>query len=204
MENDIIIRKANAEDFHHAATITAEMEVWAKARKTGISKRSPESIKEKMQEDKAIIAVTAWGEWAGFIYMDVWDNGRFVSHSGLIVAPQWRRLGIATAMKEKLFGLTRLKYPNAKIFGITTTLATMKINSKLGMQPVTFSEIVHEEIFWDKCKSCVHYNDLKNAEFKNCFCTAMLFDPQTEALKSKIYDDYSSINRRADLLLPVL
>ena len=191
--SSIIIRLAGEDDFYYAATIVSEMEASAKARGTGIAKRSPEAICEKMREGKAVIAVTTEGEWAGFIYMDVWQNGEFVSHSGLIVPPEWRRMGIATVMKEKIFELTKLKYPHAKIFGITTTLATMKINSKLGMQPVTFSEIVHEEAFWDKCKSCVHYNDLKNSGFKNCFCTAMLFDPERE--DNNNYIENSTKNR---------
>jgi len=173
----VIIRKANGKDLHYAKTIVDEMESSAKARGTGIAKRSPEYIGEIMNQQRGIIAVTGSGEWVGFIYMDIWSNGQFVSHSGLIVAPKWRKRGIATAMKERIFGLSRLLYPNAKVFGITTTLATMKINSKLGMKPVTFSEIVQEEEFWAKCKSCIHYTDLKNAGFKNCFCTAMLYDP---------------------------
>ncbi len=185
-DNIIIISSATSEDFHYAQTITTEMEASAKARGTGISKRSPESIREKMHEGKAIIAITKWGEWAGFIYMEPWQDAQFVSHCGLIVAPKWRRMGIATAMKVKIFELTRQKYPAAKIFGITTTLATMKINSKLGLEPVTFSEITHEETFWNKCKSCVHYSTLKDANYKNCFCTAMLFNPQNEKSKTEL------------------
>ncbi|HTG55923.1 MAG TPA: hypothetical protein VL943_06640, partial [Niabella sp.] len=107
----------------------------------------------------------------------IWDNGAYISQCGLIVAPPFRRLGVATRLKEKIFELSRIRFPDAKIFGITTTLATMRINSKLGLEPVTFSEITQEEEFWNKCKSCVHYEDLHKARFKNCFCTAMMFDP---------------------------
>lgn len=154
------------------------MEASAKVRGTGIPKRSPGSIREKMTEGKAVIAVAKDGQWAGFIYMEAWSHGQFVSHSGLIVPPGWRRRGIATRMKKELFALTQQQYPGAKIFGMTSTLAAMKINSALGLTPVTYSEIVQEPAFWNKCKSCIHYNDLKKAGFKNCCCTVMLFDPR--------------------------
>lgn len=181
MDNsDFIIRLATVEDQRYAAIIASEIEASAKARGTGISKHSPETLCQKMQEGKAVIALTKSDEWVGFIYMKTWENGEFVSHSGLIVSPQWRRMGVARAMKEKIFELTRQKFPEARIFGITTALATMKINSRLGLEPVTFSEIVHEDAFWNKCKSCVHYSVLKEAHFKNCFCTAMLFDPKID------------------------
>ncbi|MGE9314949.1 GNAT family N-acetyltransferase [Niabella sp. CJ426] len=178
MDDLVIVRSATIHDLHFASAIIAEIASSAKARGSGIAKRSEAYIHEKMLDGKAVIAVTQANEWVGFIYMDIWDNGAYISHCGLIVAPPFRRLGVATRLKEKIFELSRTRFPDAKIFGITTTLATMRINSKLGLQPVTFSEIVQEEEFWNKCKSCVHYADLHKAGFKNCFCTAMMFDPR--------------------------
>jgi GNAT superfamily N-acetyltransferase len=177
MDDLVIVRSATIHDLHFASAIIAEIASSAKARGSGIAKRSEAYIHEKMLDGKAVIAVTQANEWVGFIYMDIWDNGAYISHCGLIVAPPFRRLGVATRLKEKIFELSRTRFTDAKIFGITTTLATMRINSKLGLQPVTFSEIVQEEEFWNKCKSCVHYTDLHKAGFKNCFCTAMMFDP---------------------------
>ncbi len=178
MDDLVIVRSATIHDLHFASAIIEEIASSAKARGSGIARRTEAYIHEKMLEGKAVIAVTPANEWVGFIYMDIWDKGNYISHCGLIVAPPFRRLGVATRLKEKIFELSRTRFPGAKIFGITTTLATMRINSKLGLQPVTFSEIVQEEEFWNKCKSCVHYADLHNAGFKNCFCTAMMFDPR--------------------------
>lgn len=178
MDDVVIVRSATTDDLHFAPAIIAEIESSAKARGSGIAKRSEAYIHEKMFEERAIIAVTSKNEWVGFIYMDIWGQGNYISHGGLIVAPKFRRMGVATRLKEKIFEQSRNKFPGARIFGITTTLATMRINSRLGLEPVTFSEIVQEPLFWSKCKSCVHYNDLCNAGFKNCFCTAMMFDPQ--------------------------
>jgi hypothetical protein len=56
--NNLIVRLATSDDKHYAETITHEMEESAKARGTGIAKRSPEYIIKKMEEGKAVIAVT--------------------------------------------------------------------------------------------------------------------------------------------------
>lgn len=175
--NNIIIRAASAADTHFAETITAEMESSAKARGTGIAKRSPEYIKKKMEEGKAVIAHTPEGEWVGFCYIEVW-KGEYVANSGLIVAPAFRKSGVAKQIKKHIFNLSREKYPEAKIFGLTTGLAVMKINSELGYEPVTYSELTDDEEFWAGCKSCVNYDILMSKERKNCMCTAMLYDPK--------------------------
>lgn len=152
------------------------MESSAKARGTGIAKRSPEYIEQKINEGKAVIALTNTGEWVGFCYIETWE-GEYVANSGLIVSPPFRKSGVAKAIKEKIFKLSREKYPKAKIFGLTTGLAVMKINSELGYEPVTYSELTQDEKFWAGCKSCVNYDILMSKDRKNCMCTAMLYDP---------------------------
>lgn len=181
---DIIVRVANHLDTHYALRITDEMEASAKARGTGIAKRSPEYIATKMLEGKAIIAVTPSGQWVGFCYIEEWSHGKFVANSGLIVAPEFRKSGVAKLIKQRIFSLSREKYPESKIFGLTTGLAVMKINSDLGYEPVTYSELTDDEVFWAGCKSCVNYDILMSKERKNCMCTAMLFDP-TEKIEPK-------------------
>jgi hypothetical protein len=175
--SNIIIRVATAADTHYAKIITDEMEASAKARGTGIAKRSPQYIAQKMQEDKAVIAVTTEGEWVGFCYIEAWEHDTFVANSGLIVSPEYRKTGVAKSIKKRIFELSREKYPDSKIFGLTTGLAVMKINSDLGYEPVTYSELTNDEQFWAGCKSCVNYDILMSKERKNCMCTAMLFDP---------------------------
>ncbi|MGC3947290.1 MAG: GNAT family N-acetyltransferase [Chryseolinea sp.] len=175
--HNIIVRRATADDKHYAETITNEMEESAKARGTGIAKRSPEYIEKKMDEGKAVIAVTPEGSWVGFCYIEAWEHGKYVANSGLIVAPSFRKSGVATEIKHKIFELSREMYPDSKIFGLTTGLAVMKINSDLGYEPVTYSELTNDEEFWKGCKSCVNYDILMSKQRKNCLCTAMLFDP---------------------------
>ena len=178
MENsNIIIKVATAADSHYAVAITNEMASSAQARGTGIAKRSPEYVEQKIKEGKAVIALTTTGDWVGFCYIEVWEHNKFVANSGLIVSPPYRKTGVAKAIKKRIFELSREKYPDSKIFGLTTGLAVMKINSDLGYEPVTYSELTNDDQFWAGCKSCVNYDILMSKERKNCMCTAMLFDP---------------------------
>jgi predicted GNAT family N-acyltransferase len=183
----------------YAETITDEMASSAQARGTGIAKRSPEYVSQKIQEGKAVIAVTATGEWVGFCYIEAWQHGQFVANSGLIVAPAYRKTGIAKKIKHTIFQLSRDKYPNSKLFGLTTGLAVMKINSELGYEPVTYSELTDDEEFWAGCKSCVNYDILMSKDRKNCMCTAMLYEPKQETSKQESVGEVSSKNEAPNL-----
>jgi hypothetical protein len=97
--------------------------------------------------------------------------------SGGIVKHPWL---VAREIKKKVFELSRKKYPDAKIFGLTTGLAVMKINSSLGYKPVTYSELTTDEEFCKGCQSCVNFDILTMKQRKNCICTAMLYDPSVD------------------------
>ncbi len=208
---DIIIATKDHTNF--AKIIANEMESSAKARGTGIAKRTPEYIEQKMLEGKAVVAFSKEGIWAGFCYIETWSHGQYVANSGLIVAPQFRKSGLAKAIKKKIFALSRTTYPDSKLFGLTTGLAVMKINSDLGYEPVTYSELTQDDAFWAGCKSCVNYEILVSKERKNCMCTAMLYDPQDhyepeetkEDFKqhSKLYDRFMQI-KQSKLLKPFI
>lgn len=190
MDQQIKVRVADGGDLHYATTITDEMESSAKARGTGIAKRSPEYIASKMQEGKAVIAHTTDGTWVGFCYIEAWGHEKFVANSGLIVSPAFRKSGVAKQIKRRIFDLSREKYPEAKIFGLTTGLAVMKINSELGYEPVTYSELTDDEDFWKGCKACVNYDILMSKERKNCLCTAMLYDPADHYEPEETVEDF--------------
>jgi len=174
---DFDIQVATAQNVDYAQQICDEMAESAKARGTGIAQRTPGYVADKMLEGKAVIALHKDGTWAGFCYIETWSHGDFVANSGLIVAPQFRHVGLAKAIKQKIFELSRSKYPDSKLFGLTTGLPVMKINSELGYEPVTYSQLTQDEEFWKGCRSCVNYDILTSKERKNCMCTAMLFDP---------------------------
>ena len=179
---DITIQVAGPEHFPHTEAICALIEEAAKARGTGIAKREPDYIRLKMEEGKAIIALHD-DEVAGFCYIETWSHGKYVVNSGLIVSPSFRKMGLAKRIKRRAFELSREKYPDAKLFGITTSLAVMKINSELGYKPVTFSELTSDDVFWQGCQSCPNYDVLNRMERKMCLCTGMLYDPEKEEKK---------------------
>ncbi|SNS28101.1 hypothetical protein SAMN06295967_106154 [Belliella buryatensis] len=194
MDNySFIIRPATEAHTIYASMITDEMEQSAKARGTGIAKRSPEYIMTKMMEGKAVIATTSDGEWAGFCYIEAWGHGKYVANSGLIVAPQFRKYGLARLIKKEIFKLSRTKYPESKIFGLTTGAAVMKINSELGYIPVSYSDLTDDEQFWKGCQSCVNFEILQSKNRQNCLCTAMLYEPKAQKIQHEdlaLRDDF--------------
>ena len=194
-QSTIIVRTAIPGDTIYATIITDEMASSAKARGTGIAQRSPEYIIAKINEGKAVIALTPDNHWVGFCYIEAWGHEKFVANSGLIVAPEFRKTGVAKEIKNKIFALSRKMYPEAKIFGLTTGLAVMKINSDLGYEPVTYSELTNDEKFWAGCKSCVNYDILMSKERKNCMCTAMLYDPKDHFEPEETAQDFKTNSR---------
>lgn len=175
------IEVASAAHEKYAVAICALIEESAKARGTGIAKRKPDYVKTKLQSGNAVIALQE-EELAGFCYIEKWDHGRYVANSGLIVNPKFRKQGLAKAIKKRIFQLSQEKYPAANVFGITTSLAVMRINSELGYRPVTFSELTQDEAFWKGCQSCPNFDILERNEKKICLCTAMLAPSKEESM----------------------
>ena len=176
-EGRVHIRIAVPADIKYVYPILKEMESSAKARGTGIAKRSPQAVCQKIYEGNAVIALADNGDWAGFSYIESWSDGEFVSNSGLIVNPAYRGAGVARAIKEEIFGLSRRKFPLAKIFSITTGPAVLKLNHEFGFKPVTYAEITGDEQFWNKCRHCVNYGILESQDRQRCLCTAMVWRP---------------------------
>lgn len=176
---NIKIEVANTEHIKYVDDINNAIDIASKQRGTGIARRTFEYLSGKMEEGKAIIALDE-DRFAGFCYIEVWQEKGFVANSGLIVTEGYRGIGLAKAIKSKAFKLSRKRYPNSKIFGLTTGLAVMKINHELGYRPVTFSELTIDDQFWNGCKGCVNYDILTRTARSKCLCTGMLFDPAWE------------------------
>lgn len=179
---DIVI--ANESHFKYAQIICDTIAESAKVRGTGIAKRTPEYIMKRLQNGNAIIALDG-DTFAGFCYIEVWGNKDFVANSGLIVHPDYRNQGLAKKIKKAVFELSRKKFPDAKIFGITTGLAVMKMNYELGYRPVTFSELTNDPEFWKGCQTCKNFDILTRTEQKMCLCTGMLYDPNEKKSEKK-------------------
>ncbi len=163
----------------HAVDICQMMEEASKKRGTGIAKRTPEYIIQKINEGKAVIAFFGT-QLVGFCYIESWEDHKYIANSGLIVHEDFRKTGVARQIKQMVFDLSRKKFPNGKIFGITTSAAVMKINSDLGYRPVTFPELTKDEDFWAGCKSCLNYDILQRTNKTMCLCTGMVYDIETQ------------------------
>lgn len=172
-----VIKEAGEDHLKYVPDIEIAIEEAARVKGTGLAKRSAEYLTKKIQEGKAIIAIADSGDFAGFCYIESWGHEKFVANSGLIVLEKYRGYGLAMKIKARAFRLSRKIFPGAKMFGLTTSLAVMKINSALGYKPVTFSELTDDDEFWKGCHSCAYYDILFRTNRTHCLCTAMLFDP---------------------------
>ncbi|MFN1834877.1 GNAT family N-acetyltransferase [Balneola sp. MJW-20] len=181
---NLIVQYAQPGHAKYAEAICELIESAARQRGTGIAKRQPEYIQKKIRNGNAVIALDG-EELAGFCYVEIWEEKKYVANSGLIVHPDYRGMGLAKQIKAKAFELSRQKYPDSKLFGITTSLPVMKINSDLGYRPVTFSELTQDETFWNGCQSCPNYDILTRNNRRNCLCTGMLYDPAKPNFKPK-------------------
>ncbi len=203
----INVTVADESHLKYAEAICKEIYISSLERRTGIANRTPEYICEKIRAGKAVIALatedgaadgsaaesgdkartgdgaarqTAPGEsrFAGFSYIESWGGKSFVANSGLIVAHEFRGLGVAKRIKEQTFILSRHLFPDAKIFSITTGAAVMKMNYEFGFRPVPYSELTDDPEFWKGCEGCRHFDILKSHDYKMCICTGLLYDPE--------------------------
>lgn len=184
MDETFTIVVADESHVGYVPEILKTIEDATKVRGTGIAKRNPEYVKKKMLEGKAIIALYG-DEFAGFCYIESWEHEEFVANSGLIVKDKFRGHGLAKAIKKRAFELSRARFPKAKIFGLTTGLPAMKINTELGYVPVTFSELTSDPVFWKGCESCINYDVLLRNDYTRCLCTGMLYDPEKHKSNDK-------------------
>lgn len=182
MKIDVIV--AGQEHLRYVSTINDTIDEAAKARGTGIARRTDEYITDKINQGKAIIALNR-EEFVGFCYIESWGHDKFVANSGLIVKPSYRGMGVAKKIKKAAFDLSRKRFPDAKIFGLTTGEQVMRINTELGYVPVTFAKLTDDEEFWAGCKSCVNFDILERTNMTKCLCTGMVYDPVEAAKRTE-------------------
>ena len=195
-KNSINIVFAQPEHAEYAEQICQLIYESALQRGTGIARRSPEYIASKITGGKAVVAL-AGDKLVGFSYIECWGHGDYVATSGLIVDPEYRHLGLAGEIKKRTFELARLRFPFAKLFSITTSLPVMKLNTRLGYKPVTFSELTQDDEFWQGCEGCCNYDILKRNNRRMCLCTGMLYDPKTPLMKQSWWSPYGMAIKNA-------
>lgn len=177
MHEDIKIKVADADDEKYVDTIIDTIREAAKKRGTGIAERTHEYVATKMKESKAVLALCG-DRFAGFSYIETWGNKHYVTTSGLIVHPDYLGMGVARRIKDYTFTLARVRWPNAKIFSLTSGDAVMKMNTQLGYVPVSFNQLTDDDAFWKGCEGCCNHDILMAKNRKFCICTGMLYDPE--------------------------
>jgi hypothetical protein len=182
MDDGIKVMVADSSHEKYVDTILDTITAAAEVRGSGIARRTHDYVATKMKERKAIIALSG-DEFAGFCYIESWGNKQYVANSGLIVAEKFRHHHLATRIKKMAFTLSRLRWPHAKLFGLTSSGAVMKINTELGYVPVPFNELTDDEAYWKGCgtpehPNCVNYDVLVRTDRHYCVCTGMLYDPE--------------------------
>ena len=187
MKDNIEVMVADGSHEKYVDTILETISEAAKVRGTGIAKRTHEYVANKMREAKAVIALDG-DKFAGFSYIETWQDKKYVTTSGLIVHPDYRGRGLAKRIKDMTFTLARTRWPHAKIFSLTSGAAVMAMNTQLGYKPVTFADLTQDEAFWKGCEGCVNVDILHRTNRKYCICTGMLYDPE-EYLPAKLPED---------------
>lgn len=176
MMKEIEVMVADASHEKYVDTILDTMAAAAKVRGTGIARRTHEYLATKMKEAKAVIALCD-GKFVGFSYIETWGNKHYVTTSGLIVHTDYRGMGVSKRIKDMTFTLARTRWPDAKIFSLTSGSAVMRMNTQLGYLPVTFADLTDDEAFWRGCEGCINVDVLKRTGRRYCICTGMLYDP---------------------------
>lgn len=194
MKEDIHITIASDKHLHFIPQIEEALLTASQQKGTGIAVRSEAYLKEKIMEGKSVIAYSENGKWAGFCYIESWGHNKYVANSGLIVSPVFRGAGLASEIKKRALELSAKLFPGAKLFGLTTSLAVMKINSDLGYRPVTFSELTDDDQFWKGCETCPYYDILVRTKRDDCLCTAMIMDPAQRKVNGNRHASAVSVN----------
>ena len=140
-----------------------------------IARRSTKMLRAKIVAGQAAVAFCG-DELIGFGYFSAWQQGQFVSHSGLVVRSDFQGHGLGRRLKQCLFGASRALYPEACIISLTTSPAVEAMNLSLGFQRVPLDQLTSDPEFWKGCETCRNYAAVQR-QGKRCCCFGMLLRP---------------------------
>ena len=109
MKIEVVV--ASEKHLSYVTAINDAIDHAAKARGTGIARRTNEYIADKIRSGKAIIALNR-EEFVGFCYIESWGHQKFVANSGLIVVP----IGSSKTNKGGCFSSVAKAIPASKAF----------------------------------------------------------------------------------------
>lgn len=182
-EMDFKIRKATNSDSVYVPSIIEEIAYWAKFRSTGVTSRTVDYILRKIEEGVVLIAVDERDQWVGFSYLETWEHGQYVANSGLIVKPKFRNTGLALQLKQSALRLAAQKFPQAKVFSLTTSLSVAKHNLELGYRPVAHDVLLRDKDFISGCGGLLNYPEMVESHQGDSECFTMVYNPVLSRLK---------------------
>ena len=168
------VRIADAGDRSYAAH-AAEM-IRRAARDNDIAVRQESLLLSKIESEQGVLALDG-KRLVGFGFYSVWQDGTFVSHSGLVVHEDFRRHGLARRLKECLFAASRRRFPRAATMSLTASPIVRALNLSLGFREVPLSELTSDPEFWEGCLACRNHAEIC-LQGKRCCCEGMLLDPE--------------------------
>jgi GNAT superfamily N-acetyltransferase len=175
----VLVRGSGPDDVAHAAAASKLIE--EASVEHDIAPRAVPFLEAKIRKGRAAFAFDG-GELIGFGYWSDWEAGRFVSHSGLVVRPDYMGRGLGREMKTRLFESSRRELPGATLMSLTTSPRVKAMNLRLGFQVVPIEELTTDESFWAGCKTCRNYEDVQ-ARGDKCCCEAMVLKPDQEEVR---------------------
>jgi len=177
IEDRIVVRVAGAEDagFAEAASVL----IADAALEFDVAKRSPRLLREKIVGGQAVLALED-DELVGFAFWSTWQNGRFVSHSGLVVRPDRRGRALGRRLKWELTAASRRRHPDAALMSLTSSRAVRAMNRALGFVQVPLDHLTLDPAFWRGCEACRNHAEL-GAHPDHCRCVGMILRPDRDA-----------------------
>lgn len=172
MDGQWLMRQAHKGDLKLGGDIAYWIADGQKSRKTGRLHRRSTDIEPKLEKGQAILGFSAEGELAGYVGFDLWDHDTVITSSGLIVLPSFRGMGLGRALKEYILEFLGCRYPNARLFTITTNLGVLKMNREMGYQTDRFEASPRDPTYWKGCMECPHFKKLREGGFQSCLCHA--------------------------------
>lgn len=197
--NTFLIIKSDSNHIHYASIIKKQFDVFYEEKQTGFANRTLEFIENKIKNSEAVLAINEAKELVGFCYIELWHDEKALMIGGLMVSKEYTGIGIGKSMKAKIFDMAMQSYPDYRVYSLTTSLPTIKMNIKLNYDLATYTEISSKEHFWDGCQTCPFYHVLKKQKFSNCLCLPMKLNKNEDEIIKKKELTQAEINKKLRL-----
>ena len=168
-----VVRRARPDE--EALAEEAAALIASAAEEHDLARRAPAWLAAKIRSGRAVLAL-AGGELVGFGLWSEWEGGLWISHSALVVRPDWRGRGLGRRLKELLLASSRAAYPRAHILSLTTSPAVRALNLALGFRDASLDALTRDPAFWAGCETCRNATAARAAG-RRCCCGGMVLDP---------------------------